>query len=100
MAKVYQRGETPVFSLITRNPTTGAKANPDTSIKITVQNPAGTHVVDTAAMTPGDTGEYSYSAYTLPADGILGSYKVEVVVVNNGNTSIAGGSFEAVERTT
>ena len=99
MAKAYQRGETPVFSLVTRNKA-GTKTSADTSMTITVQDPDGTDVVSLQAMTEDATGEYSYNSYTLPAAAVLGGYAVECIATNSSKVSIHGGRFEVVERTT
>jgi len=63
------------------NPETDALVDPTTSIKVTVEDSAGSKVVDAADMTKSDTGIYDYY-YDIASDPVEGWYNGAVVVVD------------------
>lgn len=78
-----------------------AAATPSVSIKVTVEDPQATEVVDDQAMTALATGSYIYR-YNSAADALLGKYTVEVTTVDGSpaETVIQQGEFELIARTT
>ena len=100
MAKQFQRGETVIMTLVVRNEN-GAKRSPSVSTTVTVQDPDETDVVDAAAMDNDATGEY-HKDYTIAADAVLGSYRIDYIATNGSpaRVSIMQDAFEVVERMT
>lgn len=91
--KTYQRPETVICEAVITNPTTGAKTDPDTSIKVEITNPAGTVVQTAIAMTKDAVGEYHYD-YAPGVSAVLGVYVFRVTAVHGGRTSIHDDVFE------
>ena len=95
---VFTRGETVVCCLSVETDA-GVATTPDTSYKVTVEDPAGTEVVDAQAMTEDATGELSYD-YKPAADAVLGTYKVEYTLVHGVRTIIKQDTFVVQALTT
>lgn len=59
----------------------GALTDPDTSIKLTLTDPAGTAKVSSQDMTKDSTGVYDYY-YNTTTTSVKGSWRGEVVVID------------------
>jgi len=71
----------------------GNLANPTTSTKLTLTDPDGTKQVDGEAMTPNDTGIYSYY-YNTDSDSAVGWWSGEVWATDGTKKSVGSFSFE------
>ena len=89
---MYQRGESVVCSLKTRN-TSGDLVNPDTSIRITVTDGSGINLVTSADMTNDGTGLYHFDFNSTTAHRV-GRYRVRYVTVDAGRTTVVDEYFE------
>ncbi len=96
--KTYQQGETVVIDGDSTN-RAGAATSPDTSMTITITDPAATDQVTAAAMTSDGTGDFHYD-YNLAAAAVLGVWTYEIVSTNAGNVTIEPGRFNVVRRST
>lgn len=94
----FQQTETVVCSLAVTDQDDVAR-DPATSMKIYIQDPNGTNVVDGEAMTKDSTGNYHYD-YTPDADTTLGQYEVEYVATNGTRVSAQQDSFVLEARAT
>ena len=84
--QVFQQGETVSHSVTVKN-ASGPKFDPDTSIRISVTDSAGTAVVTNVDMIKDAMGEYHYD-YNLPTNAALGVWRVTETVVHSGRTTI------------
>ena len=84
--QVFQQGETVSHSVTVKN-ASGQKFDPDTSIRISVTDSAGTAVITDVDMIKDAVGEYHYD-YDLPANAVLGVWRVTETVVHSGRTTI------------
>ena len=76
---VYQTGET-IRITATITDEAGVAADPTTTV-ISIEDPAGTLLVDGSAMTQSVSGTYYYD-YLIPAT--IGSYKAQVTATGSG----------------
>lgn len=65
----------------------GSYMDPDTSIKISVIDPAGTTKVDAVTPEKDETGQYHYNLQTAESD-VKGNYLVKPVAVDNSYTAL------------
>lgn len=72
----YQQGETPRITA-TITDSDGNAADPST-ILISIEKPDDSIAVDGTAMTKSEVGIY-YHDYTIPADGVIGPWRYNVV---------------------
>jgi len=71
----------------------GNLADPTTSTKLTLTDPDGTKQVDDAAMTPDETGVYSYY-YNTDSDSAVGWWSGEVWATDGTKKSTDSFSFK------
>lgn len=76
---IFDITETVVIGLEVR--VAGVLTNPASTPTVTVWNPGGVKKVDAVAITPGDTGCYSYD-FNAAADATEGTWKILVNVVD------------------
>ena len=95
--KTYQQGETAKLTCSVAD-ADGTATNPGT-MKIVIDDPTGAAALASTDMTNDATGSYSYH-YNIAADAALGVWTYECVAVNNARTTITGGKFQVVRRTT
>ena len=84
--QVFQQGETVPHAVTVQN-TSGMKFDPDTSIRISITDSTGTAVITDVDMIKDAVGEYHYD-YNLPANAVLGTWKVQDTIVHSGRTTI------------
>ena len=88
---VFITGSTVICSIIITNASTGAVADPATSITCTIKDPTGTKVVDDAAMTNDATGYYHYDYNSASAK--KGNYEVYYTLTDGTRVTIPKDTF-------
>ena len=78
----FQREETVVCSIVVTD-ADDTQVDPATSMKITIEDPEGTAVVNNQDMTNDAVGEYHYD-YTSAADAELGRYTITYIATDAG----------------
>jgi len=71
----------------------GSLADPDTTIKIIIEDSTGTVVQALDNMDNDATGKYSYIGYTIPSTANLGVWNWEARGTDTGGVSIGRSSF-------
>lgn len=72
----------------------GSLTDPDTSVKVIVEDGTGTVVQALADMVKSATGKYYYESYTIATDANAGIYDYEIRATNAGKVSVIHGSFK------
>ena len=101
----YRRLETPKLWAVFGTQTMGddgtlsgfTLADPDTSVKIIIEDSTGDVVQALDDMTKSDTGKYYYEGYTIPADANTGIWHYECRGTDSDGVSTGRGSFEVLE---
>ena len=88
----FEIGETVICSIEIRN-AAGVLVNPATSIKITIENPDGTKVVNDVAMTNDGVGLDHYD-YTSAVTVQVGTYTVWYIAIDGTRTTKQKDTFE------
>ena len=81
---IFIIGSTVICEIESRHKTTDALTSPDTSMTISITNPAGIKDVNAQAMTNDSAGKYHYNYATTGKTP--GKYLTEFVAVNAGET--------------
>lgn len=89
---IYQRGESVVCSLKTRN-SSGDLVNPDTTIQITITDGRRRNLVTGADMINDGTGLYHFDFNSTLAHPI-GRYRIRYVTIDAARTTITDEFFE------
>jgi hypothetical protein len=89
--RTYQKGEC-VQSAVINLDNNDAPIDA-TSVVITITDPAGTVVVNSAGMTKIATGEYVHN-YDIPVGGVVGKYEGHAVITTSGHVNHEYSSFK------
>ncbi len=89
----FQRTETIILKLTVTVTATGLPADPSSSLKISVTDPAGTVVVDAQNMVKdAGTGNYHYD-YTPGGSAVVGQYRARHTAVDGTRTTVKDDYF-------
>ena len=103
--ETYYRGETPKLFAVFKTQTISDDGvvsdssldDPDTSIKIIIEDNTGDVVQALTNMDKDSTGKYSYSGYTIPVTANCGIWKYECRGTDATKVCTGRGSFEVKE---